>query len=216
MRNRIQETERDVLDAVRHGVIAGLKPAAIYRRLPEQFPGRKVPNLRKVQRLAHDIKDASTDIPTWKDEPFVWHRMDQYKIPWEAGPVVIDLVSRYSKGRYAGQMSGFFDPTRLGMFTAIPGPADSSNSFSRPTARQVIWFWRVRQVLPLHPVVVVELLAARFAFAELGQDIWGRPMQVEGLERLLTEYLGEESSQALDLIEHLAALITEYQKEEIV
>ena len=94
MRNRIQETERDILDVVRRGVIAGLKPGVICDHLPEQFPERKVPNLRKVQRLVQDIKDVSTNVPGWKDEPFAWHRMAQYEIPWEASPIVVGLVGQ--------------------------------------------------------------------------------------------------------------------------
>lgn len=211
MRNRIQETERDILDVVRRGVIAGLKPVVICGQLPEQLPGRKTPNLRKVQRLVQDIRDASTEIPAWKDEPFEWHRMDQYEIPWEAGSVVMELVGRFSKSRRPEQISGFFESTMAANFTLSAQPTRSGQVFPRPTARQVIWFWRVRQVLPVQSVVVVELLADRFAFAELGQDIWGQPMQVEGLEKLLTECLNEESSQPLDLLERLAALIAEYQ-----
>jgi len=205
MRNRIQETERDVLDVVRRGVIAGLKHGVICDHLPEQFPERKVPNLRKVQRLVQDIKDVSTNVPGWKDEPFAWHRMAQYEIPWEASPIVMELVGRFSKGSYPEQISGLFDTPTAEMATPATQAVDHSNCHSRPTACQVIWFWRVRQILPHHPVVIVELLSARFAFAELGQDIWGRPMQVEGLERLLTEYQNEESSPAMVLMERLAA-----------
>ena len=91
------------------------------------------------------------------------------------------------------------------MSAQTPRPSDPWPYFSRPTARQVIWFWRVRQGLPSQPFPVVELIADRFAFAELLHDVWDRPMVVDGLGELMMG-LREGTAEPVDVMEQLAAL----------
>ena len=48
------------------------------------------------------------------DQPFEWHRLDEYTLPWEAGGYILDMWREIQKFRVFLHVNYLFDPGRSG------------------------------------------------------------------------------------------------------
>jgi hypothetical protein len=138
------------------------------------------------------------------DSPFQWHLMDQYKLPWEAGDYLMDIV--YKMGVTCSALKGKpvvigLDPTLEAQVGAETAQRIRSSWQSRGTreytvpllplsVREANWCWRVHLAAPeigrdVGLSVDVADLSIEFAFRELVRDMLGRPFEVADLEALL-------------------------------
>jgi hypothetical protein len=97
-------------------------PTAIHEALQEEFTGkgtRKPVSIDTVKKWIAEFKKLNTDL----DQPFSWHRMDEYGIPWEASGVMLRTWKAY-------------------ITTMAPLYEVEGRRSTHPTVRQVRWWWR--------------------------------------------------------------------------
>jgi hypothetical protein len=117
--------------------------------------GDRVPGLRTMQRVVRDIRGRLTPL----DAPFEWHKMEQYGLPWEAGPYLLEM-----------------------WVTSKEPPSDLVPPESEPRARAARWVWRTHLAVPDLDVLRTRYLAERFAQRELAHEVLGMPFYVADLE----------------------------------
>jgi hypothetical protein len=155
---RLRDDEQQMVYAYAHfkaGVHTG---SALSRLLEKQFEENAISE-RQVRRwIAHFKKlDASV---LRLDDPFEWHRLDDYGIPWEASH---DLMGLWARAQ-----------DRRGATPDLPT--------SPPTVRQMRWWWRVMQAAPTMLVSDVLAVAGAFVERELRHDVLGKELYLLDLE----------------------------------
>jgi hypothetical protein len=81
------------------------------------------------------------------DEPFQWHKLDQYGLPWEASGYLLTLWH----GIWSGELETFY-------------PIEEAK---RITARNVLWWWRVHLAAPDISPMHTLMWASRFVNNEI-------------------------------------------------
>ena len=96
------------------------------------------------------------------DEPFEWHRLEEYELPWEAGAYLLETWRIVMDG----EINQFKE---LGQVL--------------PTVRQVKWWWRIHQAAPeIGSKSDVWFLAQRFVNRELTHQVLNKPLFLADLE----------------------------------
>lgn len=102
------------------------------------------------------------------DDPFEWHRLEEYGLPWEASAFLMGMWV-YVQAFEAMLHSEYDYPA------AIP-----------PTVRQARWWWRVHQLVSeVETKLDIHIWAGEFVRYELFKDILGKPQDMSGLEAYL-------------------------------
>jgi hypothetical protein len=101
------------------------------------------------------------------DEPFQWHRLEEYGLPWEASSYLLELLVTLNESPESPFLTDLFP--REGV----------------PTVRTARWVWRTHLAVPDQDVLNVWLLAQRFAQRELFHEVLGVPFYVADLEAQL-------------------------------
>ncbi|MBI4299111.1 MAG: hypothetical protein HY666_05050 [Chloroflexi bacterium] len=118
-----KSTDRQKVRAYKLWATLKFGPTAIHEALQEEFTGkgtRKPVSIDTVKKWIAEFKKLSTDL----DQPFAWHRMEEYGISWEAsGRMLLTWKA------YITAMAPLYEAERR----ASP----------HPTVRQVRWWWRV-------------------------------------------------------------------------
>ena len=149
------------------GVYTG---AALWRKLVEQF-GDKAKTERQVRRWIEHFKelDAST---SGLDDPFEWHRLEEYGLPWQSGEFLLSLWARIRSGEIF----------KVALVESDLELIDESQHPPIPTVRQVRWWWSVHLAVPNVEPIDVYFLAQRFVMRELERDVLATPLVVDDLE----------------------------------
>lgn len=101
-----------------------------------------------------------------QDEPFEWHRMEEYGLPWEAGAFLMDMWR-------------FLMTLDLDLWEehAIKG-----EEVRLPTAREMRWCWRLYLAAPTLPMESLWRIGNFFSVQELIQEILKEPQSLSGQE----------------------------------
>ena len=98
--------------------------AGITRKLDLRY-GENAKSERSVSRWIKRFREIADSFETrGLDEPFAWHRMEEYGLPWEAGPLLL-RVSEH-----------------------LRHVADLLEGFPILTGREARWCWRIHQAAP--------------------------------------------------------------------
>jgi len=166
-RNRQRRIDRDILDEITVMTLAPgrLGGTAILRLLSDnpKFAGR-LPDVQAVQRSVADIRRKATLL----DGAFEYHQMEEYDLPWEAGPYILQMWAWVREG---GALP--FGAIGRGYFAPVP------------TAREATWWWRIHLVDPQLDNPSVWQVAGRFAQREWAQVFQGKPLALSDLEAFL-------------------------------
>jgi hypothetical protein len=145
----------------------------------EAEDGRKF-DRATIYRVCKNMPDSPLD------EPFRWHKLEEYGIPWEASGFIMDMLNEVHKFRgfvikYKNELP-FIVPARL-----------------IPTFREVIWWWRVHQATPEIPQQVgylgdISELSNSFVVREMAHELLKLPLETADLEACLAlkPWLNEE------------------------
>jgi len=185
-RNRVRDTDVDIVAFVEKGVRQGLKPAKIRRQMQEipRFGGR-IPETRALQRLVADLTEIHGGNPKKVgvlDEPFEWNRLEVYGLPWEASSYILDI--------WVDQIENLVHlPKFLEIFpiSGYPDVISHEELYKRfpVTARAARWWWRIHQVDPDLDSVGVVALAKCFRGKEYYRDVIGLPLILSDLDAML-------------------------------
>ena len=149
---RPKETDQ-VIWALHYFLEGPRKAGIIATKLQLKF-GDKTVTKRTVERWMEDFRVMDTTL----DQPFEWHQLEKYGLPWESSDYLMGLLFAY-------QTLLHYPP---------PPP---------PTARQVMWWWRVHLAAPkVEQEIDVMVLAQRFVVREIGKDILGQKLEFKDLE----------------------------------
>lgn len=158
-RRRGRAIPQDILGAIIEFVRADKGASEIYRMMSSD-PNYKtrVPELRTLQRAVADIRGKLTQL----DQPFVWHRIEEYDLPWEASAYLLEMWRMVMNG----EMTRF-----------------NERGQSVPTVRQAKWWWRIHQAAPdLNSKGDVWFLAQRFVNREMLIQVLDEPLDFADLE----------------------------------
>lgn len=140
----------------KRGVVTG---AALWRKLVESF-GDDAKTERQVRRWIEHYKGLDKSILNL-DEPFEWHRLDEYGLPWEASYELLEVWAFYQ---------------RLRALLATP----------LPTVRRAIWWWRIIKAMPgvgdMHDILSV---AGAFVEREIRHQVLAETLDLTDLEACL-------------------------------
>lgn len=156
----------DVVQFVGLQIKGGHGAAEIGRRMEElpKFKGR-IPLRRTLERLVKDLREnsrAATKTVAILDQPFEWHLMEEYGIPFEAGDYLLGLVRDWLE----------ID--------------DAEHITQHPSARSVLWSWRIHLADPILTYYPVNMLALAFENRDYLNSLVGRPgFGFQDLEALL-------------------------------
>ena len=135
----------------------GLGHKAIYDALFAEY-GESGENKAVSERTVGNWIEKFKKIPAEaldEDAPFEWHRLEEYGLPWEASPYILDIWAS--------------------ILVARP----------LTTVRAVRWWWRVHLAAPeLSPLNIV-FMAAEFEHRELVHEVFGQTMEMADLEAFL-------------------------------
>ena len=144
----------------------GFKASAIHAQLEEDFGESNrwdeledVVSLGTVKNWIRQFEGLGASA-TSLDEPFEWHRLEEYGLPWEAGEYLLGMWSFFKEG-------GVMRPT------------------PPPSARQARWWWRVHLAALDIGMLDLWYLSQEFASRELVSDVLGKPLELEDLEARL-------------------------------
>jgi len=144
----------------------GFKASAIHAQLEEDFgksnrwdESEDVVSLGTVKNWIRQFEELGASA-TSLDEPFEWHRLEEYGLPWEAGEYLLRMWNFFKEG-------GVMRPT------------------PPPTARQARWWWRVHLAAPDIDMLNLWHLSQEFASRELVSDVLGKPLELGDLEARL-------------------------------
>ena len=102
------------------------------------------------------------------DEPFEWHRLNEYGLPWEASGFLLEMWA------YVKELSA-----------DLKWALDYSAPLPPPTVRQAHWWWRVHQAAPDQDKVFIQLWAEALWQCELHKDVLGKTVDVSDIEAYL-------------------------------
>ena len=123
------------------------------------------------------IYRASKNLPDSPlDEPFQWHKLAQYGIPWEASGYLLTLWH----GIWTGELEGFY----------------SIEEANRITAREVLWWWRVHLAAPDISPAHTLMWAGRFVNNEIYYLVNNIEPDFEGFYQALAYRSSEGKEQA--------------------
>ena len=141
----------------------GYSYAAIAEMLSEEAEDGRRFDRATIYRVARAMP------PTPKDDPFQWHLVEEYGLPWEASRFVLDVFLHYRR-----QESRFH--------TDHPDVQRPPNYNCGPSVREVLWCWRVHLALPEEPIEHVAGWADDLALRELARDVFADPFDIAGIE----------------------------------
>jgi hypothetical protein len=148
----------------------GFGPAAIHKAVVERFEETDEPaSLRTIKKWVKEFKQLGEEARA-KDNPFHWHRLEEYTLPWEAGAYLVQMWSFVQEH---------------GPFPTIPSHVEMDSGLLTATVRQARWWWQVHLAAPDISLLDAYWLAQRFSFRELTHDILGVPFEVDDLEAVL-------------------------------
>ena len=126
------------------------------------MPGRG--SIQKYSREYDDLDQSKKDL----DDPFEWHRLEDYGLPWEAGSYLLSMW------REIQELRAQLNLTHL----IIPGRA--------PTVRQARWWWRMHLAVPeMEDKRNVYLWAKEACKQELYRDLLDKPLNLSGFNAYL-------------------------------
>ena len=150
----------------------GLKLDAIWRRVRD--PETELPDRRTVHRYMRRYDDLPESAKRL-DRPWEWHLLNEQDLHWEASEYLLKMWLFAKEHPWLGGLS--------------------------PTVRQVSWWWRVHQAaLEICNPLDLILLAQRFAFREMVQDVLGEPMELGDLEAHLAYHPWEDDRRDVYLL----------------
>ena len=141
----------------------GMAPNLIWERLSQQFsePVHK----RTVERWMRVFKDSEDEATAALDTPFLWHSLEKYGLPWEAGDYLLEIW-KIAKRQIQ--------------------PSSPHEQILEPTFRQARWWWRVHLAVPtVGSPVDVYTIAEMFVFRELLSQALGEPLDLGDLQAVL-------------------------------
>lgn len=116
---------------------------------------------------------AMPDLPI--DNPFEWHRLEEYGLPWEASAYLLQVWSH--RIEYWRGTDRLIDEER---------PEEDPNHSDGPlTARRARWCWRIHLADPELNVDGVLSLSAAFESRDLVHELLNVPLELKDLEVLL-------------------------------
>jgi hypothetical protein len=157
------------MEDISRGITRGVNGAEILRQLKKKYVDsgdlieEELPDVRTIQRYAKAYSDKNPT-PDPLDEPFQWHNLSKYGVPWEASSFLMSVLSECIQA--AAKMAEDYDKHR-----------------SFPTFRDAIWWWRIHLACPeIEDLVDLQWLANTFVVRELVHQVLGRPLVMEDLE----------------------------------
>ena len=94
------------------------------------------------------------------DKPFEWHLMEEYGLPWEASPFLLEMWASF-----------------LGWGKYFP--------ISNPSVREIRWWWRIHLAAPELDKEFIWRIAQWFLARELVQVLLNVPLELADLEAFL-------------------------------
>ena len=179
-RNRLQETERDILNEIYEVAVKPperdrLSAPRTLARLQQKFPGR-VDHWAKdrVSRLIADLKKRYYDTPRLQtlNSAFKWHRLADYDLPWEASQFLLEMQTWFEEW-----YSEWSRETRAGSEEGYPDPVF--------TVHEAQWSWRIHLAAPDLDLFKNWTIAHRFMIHELRATLRVEPPDMEALEGYL-------------------------------
>jgi hypothetical protein len=162
-RNRLQETETNIKEeifkvAVKPPEKQRLSAPKTLDHLQQNFPGRVDFSVDTVRRLINDLKKRH-DAPAQRHlaAGFEWHRMEEYRLPWEASQFLLEMQAWCEE-------------------TYVP------HAF---TVHEAQWCWRVRLAAPDLGFEDTWKQAQDFVYEERHHDLLGEPLDVADLQAYL-------------------------------
>ena len=186
-RNRVKDTDVDIVAFVEKGVRQGLKPAKIRRQMQEipRFGGR-IPEPRALQRLVADLTEIHGGNPKKVgvlDEPFEWNRLEVYGLPLEASSYILDIwVEQIEALPHVPELLKAWFPN-----SGNRNVISLKELYKRfhVTAREARWWWRIHQVDPDLDSTGVVALAKCYLSKEYYRDVIGLPLILSDLDAML-------------------------------
>jgi hypothetical protein len=124
----------------------------------------------RVGRLISELRRRHDTPMQWHlNSTFEWHRMEEYRLPWEAGQFLLEMQA-WCEEKYP------------------------KHAF---TVREAQWCWRVHLAAPDLNIYETWLIAQKFIRREVSSILWGEPLDMEGLEAYL-RYGGWRSKEHRD------------------
>jgi hypothetical protein len=173
-RNRFRDIHQDIQESIADLVVVGWSngekflAAFVEAELKKnpKFRGR-VPLQRTLQRR---VKELIPNVEKVRDldQPFEWHRLEVYKLPWEAGSYLLSMWREIQELRAQLNLTHLIIPRRA------------------PTVRQARWWWRVHLAVPeMEDKLNVYLWAKEACKQELYRDLLGKPLNLSGFNAYL-------------------------------
>jgi hypothetical protein len=138
--------------------------------------GRKF-NRATILRVCRSMPDSPSD------QPFEWHRLEEYGLPWEAS-------------EYLLKMACFIQEFEANLFRTLQIFTSDTSPKAPPTVRQARWWWRVHQAVSDAEggYLNVYIWAEEYVRYELYKDILDKDVDVTGLDAYLTyrPWFGEQ------------------------
>lgn len=129
------------------------------------FEGRELPHQRTLQRLVKDMQGnvtKATDSEKLLDQPFEWHRLEEYALPWDASAYLLEMWVHVTIRR----------------ISSLPlGPP--------PTTRQVRRWWHVHRAAPEMEKDDVWWVAQEFVVREITSEVLGISQTMADLDAWL-------------------------------
>ena len=138
--------------------------------------GRKF-NRATILRVCRSMPDSPSD------QPFEWHRLEEYGLPWEASGYLL-------------KMACFIQELETNLFRTLQIFTSDTSPKVPPTVRQARWWWRVHQAVSEAEggYLNVYIWAEEYVRYELYKDILDKDVDVTGLDAYLTyrPWFGEQ------------------------
>jgi hypothetical protein len=176
-RKREPNWPQDVLTDMSEGIKKRVNCAEILRQLQSKYVGRAgdIPGIRTIERYYQNYWKNNPE-PDPMDEPFQWHKLEQYGIPWEASGYLLTLWH----GIWNGDLERLF----------------STEEAKRITAREVLWWWRVHLTAPDISPAHTLMWAGRFVNNEIYHLVTDTEPDFEGFYQALAYRSSEGEEQA--------------------
>ena len=142
----------------------GLGPTAIFEKLCEEFEDPV--SARTVSTWLRGFRGLGEEV-TQLDNPFEWHRLKEYGLPWEAGGYLMEMWA-WAREFWSDLAETLGEPE--------PPPT---------TVREFRWWWRVASLVPKVSKFDVYVWAQAFVWQELLKEVLGEPVNLAGLEAYL-------------------------------
>ena len=143
-------------------------------------PMPPMPGHGSIQKYAQEYDHLPLAVKIL-DEPFQWHRLGEYDLPWEASEFLLQMWG------YVKELSRDLE---WSLQYSAPLPA--------PTARQAKWWWRVHQAAPDQDNLFVWMWATQLLQCDLFKDILKKTVDVSGIEAYLAYRAWQSPKQQTD------------------